>query len=339
MKLPSTAELLLKADWERPVNDRKPWSASEVQQLKDLVSAGISDREIGRKLDRTANAVKNMCRKQHMIRTESMRRNWTVAELNQVKLLGSAGMTVEEVAHAINRTVPVTRKAGLDLGIVWCLSERAVRRASIPERIACSRVIAVEIPKRYRKVLLRCDDSGIERWIQLAPAKLLSPLCRKCATTKRTKARPLFSIGDTVGHFTVTAVLVPDSGGYRYRFMDSRCGHEGTSKDTPRQPFKGHRTLCGCPIRNMNGDGYVTWSWHYPARKKIIVMEHRIIMEQTLGREMFPDENVHHINGARDDNRIENLELWSNSQPSGQRVEDKVAWAASFLARYGREVK
>jgi HNH endonuclease len=69
------------------------------------------------------------------------------------------------------------------------------------------------------------------------------------------------------------------------------------------------------------------------------IKEHTFVMSLYLKRALRKKENVHHINGIRDDNRIENLELWDRAQPSGQRVNEKIAFYKEYLEAHGYEVK
>jgi hypothetical protein len=62
--------------------------------------------------------------------------------------------------------------------------------------------------------------------------------------------------------------------------------------------------------RTRMANGYIS-IWIAP---KTRMLEHRYIMEQLLGRKLKRTEHVHHINSIRDDNRIENLVVLSNSE-------------------------
>lgn len=92
--------------------------------------------------------------------------------------------------------------------------------------------------------------------------------------------------------------------------------------------------------RYKDSSGYVYLSnkhSHPNSQKQGRIFEHIYVMSEYLGRALLPNENIHHKNGIKDDNRIENLELWSKSQPPGQRVVDKVAWAIELLNIYEPE--
>lgn len=131
-----------------------------------------------------------------------------------------------------------------------------------------------------------------------------------------------------------------------------RCDCGESSAHSAHLLKSGEARSCGCLFRDYNAkrraralekledvSGNAQWKpdcegYIRTTIAGVAILQHRWVMEQSLGRALLPEETVHHLNGVRDDNRIENLELWSKSHPPGQRVEDKVSWAIEILSLY-----
>lgn len=90
---------------------------------------------------------------------------------------------------------------------------------------------------------------------------------------------------------------------------------------------------------HMHPTGYkvLSGTGHPNANRAGTIMEHIKIMSDYLGRPLTKGENVHHKNGIRTDNRIENLELWTKRQPNGQRVSDLIENALEIINEYGND--
>jgi len=80
------------------------------------------------------------------------------------------------------------------------------------------------------------------------------------------------------------------------------CGYRCRGRHA-RKPFvyrKGYKHFCMPTHPNATKQGYIA--------------EHRYIYEKHIGRYLKKNERIHHINGIRDDNRIENLLLMTDSE-------------------------
>jgi|ERR1039458_2117593 hypothetical protein len=75
----------------------------------------------------------------------------------------------------------------------------------------------------------------------------------------------------------------------------------------------------GYVLEVVTRDDPIAWPMSHHSRTVYAsyVLQHRLVMARSIGRPLEATETVHHINGDRSDNRIENLELRSGNHGKG----------------------
>lgn len=170
----------------------------------------------------------------------------------------------------------------------------------------------------------KCTSCGIEKWA-MVPVKE-DYLCVSCNSRKWMKE----------------ANIVLNNAPHK---IDCKCHRCRIGKGY----FKGANNPMWNGGEQKLKSGYI-YSWvsdNSPYRcmcaainnRRNYVAKHRLIMAEHIGRPLLRSETVHHINGIRDDNRIENLELWSSSHQSGQRIDDQIKWAIELLKTHNYTIK
>ena len=158
--------------------------------------------------------------------------------------------------------------------------------------------------------------------------------------------RKLDLLGLKINSWTVLEVDVYRKGKQTRFICQCKCGEK---KSISNNSLRNNRTRncidCSNKARRkkriINSQGYVLLHMedHPNCWVNGKIFEHQYVMSQYLGRPLEKNENVHHKNGNRSDNRIENLELWETSQPCGQRKEDKYNDNLEWNRNYRKDQK
>jgi hypothetical protein len=221
------------------------------------------------------------------------------------------------------------------------------------------RVACAACGKEIEKYLLQVQQNKTGRFfcskecqheVGAKPRTVPRKTCEWCASE-------FVSYGDSPGRFCTKACYDAWQRKDRVQKLCEVCGEEFMLKPSQDK----HRTGRWCsrtcesasrlkrPLDRQHNErpavldkaGYVrVFEPEHPrAMKGGWVFEHRHVMEQHLGRQLARDEHVHHINGQKDDNRLENLVVLGHSEHSsltGRERTEALLKLQAELAEYRR---
>lgn len=105
--------------------------------------------------------------------------------------------------------------------------------------------------------------------------------------------------------------------------MSKKGNHSSVATEFKKGNIPWHTGLKG--VKRIWNKDKNNWTLNKPGYRvmykgKGALLEHRIIIEKFIGRKLKPYEIIHHKNGIKDDNRIENLEIVNRNNHYGHVV-------------------